>query len=112
MPSSLVSKSFEGIGRETKHNAVAEETYREISRMQDDDVDSVGDVEGDDAVEKTLFAKAPGGQDWHRPEWVNKLLEKMLNYTSDFVINATPDEDTETWIRGPKAYVVAYQFNK
>ena len=62
--------------------------------------------------QESLLKQAHGGQDWHRPEWVNKLVEKMLNYTSDFVINATPEDETETWIRGPKAYFMAYQLNK
>ncbi len=62
--------------------------------------------------QESLLKRVHGGQDWGRPEWVNKLVEKMLNYTSDFVINATPEEESETWIRGPKAYWMAYQLNK
>ena len=62
--------------------------------------------------QESLIKRFQGVQDWDRPEWVNKLVEKMLNYTSDFVINATPEEETETWIRGPKAFFMAFQLNK
>lgn len=83
-----------------------------IDENQHDDENDEFDEEEMEQQENALFAKAQGGQDWHREDWVNKLVEKMLNYTSDFVVNATPEEETETWIRGPKAYWMAFQFNK
>lgn len=76
-----------------------------------EDIDQNEDIEELDQEETVIGAKG-SGQDWHVPEWVNKLVERMLNFTADFVINATPDEDVATWVRGPKAYWMAFNFNK
>lgn len=76
---------------------------------ENDDLDEEEEV---DEEENIGMISRNGGQDWHKPEWVNKLVERMLNFTADFVVNATPDEDVETWVRGPKAYWMAFNFNK
>jgi hypothetical protein len=76
---------------------------------EEDDEEEMEEVS---EAQKIGIISKSGGQAWRDPEWVDRLLEKMLNYTTDFVGKVTTEGEVETWVRGPKAHQMAFHFNR